>query len=63
MAETNIERNEKYILEEIKKHEGWCEVKIKNGYIIEANKKVPIKIVKKEEIKILCRIELGISTS
>ena len=38
MAETNIERNEKYILEEIKKHEGWCEVKIKNGYIIEANK-------------------------
>ncbi|WP_187099966.1 hypothetical protein [Fusobacterium hwasookii] len=48
MAETNIERNEKYILEEIKKHEGWCEVKIKNGYIIEANKKVPIKIVKKE---------------
>ena len=29
--ETNIEKNEKYILEEIKKHEGWCEVKIKNG--------------------------------
>ena len=34
--ETNIEKNEKYILEEIKK-----------GYIIEANKRVPIKIVKK----------------
>ena len=29
MAKTNIEKNEKYILEEIKKHEGWCEVKIK----------------------------------
>ena len=28
---TNIEKNEKYILEERKEHEGWCEVKIKNG--------------------------------
>ena len=44
MEETNIEKNEKYILEEIKKHEGWCEVKIKN-------------------FKILCSIELSISTS
>ena len=49
MEETNIEKNEKYILEEIKKHEGWCEVKIKNGYIIEANKRVPIKIEKNKK--------------
>ncbi|EGR53921.1 hypothetical protein FSEG_02228, partial [Fusobacterium necrophorum D12] len=29
----------------MKKHDGWCEVKIKHGYIVEANKRVAIKIV------------------
>lgn len=46
MSETNIERNERYILQELKRHDGWSEVKIKNGYIVEANLKVPIKILK-----------------
>ncbi len=46
MSTSKIEINEKYLLEEIKQHDGWCEVKIKNGYIIEANKKVPIKVIK-----------------
>ena len=46
-GEEKMEKGMKSILEEIKKHEGWCEVKIKNGYIIEANKRVPIKIEKK----------------
>ncbi|KXA13301.1 hypothetical protein HMPREF3206_01473 [Fusobacterium equinum] len=47
MKEKQIEKNEKYLIEEMKKHDGWCEVKIKHGYIIEANKKVPIKIIEK----------------
>lgn len=47
MEEKQIEKNEKYILQEIKKHDGWCEVKVKHGYIIEANKRVAIKIIEK----------------
>lgn len=44
MAETNIERNDKYFLQKLREHTGWAEVKIKNGYIIETNLKVSINI-------------------
>ncbi len=47
MEEKQIEKNEKYLIEEIKKHDGWCEVKVKHVYIIEANKRVAIKIIEK----------------
>lgn len=47
MEEKQIEKNEKYLIEEIKKHDGWCEVKVKHGYIIEANKRVAIKKLNK----------------
>lgn len=37
-----VKENEKMIMQELRKHEGWGEVKIKNGVIIEARKKVII---------------------
>ena len=37
-----IKENEEFIMEELRQHEGWGEVKIKNGYIVEARKKVII---------------------
>lgn len=43
MEETNIEKNDKYFIEELRQHTGWAEVKIKNGYIVEVNLKVSVK--------------------
>ena len=40
--EKKIKENEKYIMEELREHDGWAEIKIKNKYIIEARKKVAI---------------------
>lgn len=37
-----IKENEDYIMKELRQHEGWGEVKIKNGHIIEARKIVTI---------------------
>lgn len=44
MAETNIEKNDKYLVEKLREHTGWAEVKIKNGYIIEVHLKVNINM-------------------
>lgn len=40
--EKKIRENEKYIIEELREHDGWAEIKIKNKHIIEARKKVVI---------------------
>lgn len=37
-----IKENEDFIMKELRQHEGWGEVKIKDGYIVEARKKVII---------------------
>lgn len=48
MAEQKLIETEKFILEEVKKNNGWSEVKVKDGYIIEGKKKVEILINRKK---------------
>lgn len=43
-----IVENEKAIMEELREHEGWAEIKIKGKYIVEARKKVTILGRKRE---------------
>lgn len=47
IRKSQIEQNEENLIKELKKHNGWGEVKVKNGYIVEVNKKVKIEIDKK----------------